>query len=379
MPSPTIESLDLEIARLGIALEPTGDANDIEGVLNPASTRTRAGGLLLYPRAVARGNVSRIGLFEAVPPVPGAGVAAPAAFASLGFALEPTEASERRSVPGGYGCEDPRVTFVPVLDEYVMAYTAFGPDGPRIAIALSDDGYSWSRLGLVDFSAPGLPHGDDKDAAFFPEPVLSPDGVLSIAFYHRPMLHVSAVDGRGAVPIILAMPASARESTRIAYVPLDAVLADRRNLLKVRESVVVLEPGETWGRIKNGGGTPPVRIDEGWFSFFHGVDALYDADGLITGMRYSAGVVIHDLERPDRVLYRSPEPAFSPQTADELRGVVGNVVFPTAIDVRPGAAPRDFDVYYGMADSRIGIVRVRLGASRPAAAAASGGAAETAA
>jgi predicted GH43/DUF377 family glycosyl hydrolase len=191
------------------------------------------------------------------------------------------------------------------------------------------------------------------------------------------MLHVSAVDGRGAVPIILAMPASARESTRIAYVPLDAALADRRNLLKVRESVVVLEPGETWGRIKNGGGTPPVRIDEGWFSFFHGVDALYDADGLITGMRYSAGVVIHDIERPDRVLYRSPEPAFSPQTADELRGVVNNVVFPTAIDVRPDAAPRDFDVYYGMADARIGIARVRLGASRPAA--ASGGAAETAA
>jgi predicted GH43/DUF377 family glycosyl hydrolase len=353
----TLASLETHVTRLGIALEPDGSAAEIEGVLNPASTRSRDGALLLYPRTVARGNVSRVGLYEA------RGSNGTPAFASLGFALEPREPSEIRSAPGGYGCEDPRVTFVPALDVYVMAYTAFGPSGPRIALALSDDGYSWERLGLVDFSAPGLPRGDDKDAAFFPEPVISPAGVPSFAFYHRPMLHVSAVDGRGAVPIILAMPRDARECTRIAYVPYDAVMRDRRNLLKVAESALVLEAGETWGRIKNGGGTPPVRIDEGWLSFFHGVDANYDADGTCTGLRYSAGIVIHDRERPHHVLYRSPTPELAPETPDELRGMVNNVVFPTAIDVRPGAAARDYDVYYGMADSRIGLARVRLGES----------------
>jgi predicted GH43/DUF377 family glycosyl hydrolase len=348
--------LDTRIKRLGIAVESNGEPAEIEGVLNPAAARSRAGTLLLYARAVARGNVSRVEILE------GSGSESPT-FKRIGFALEPEAPYELRSEPGGQGCEDPRVTFIPVLDAYVMAYTAFGPAGPRIAVALSADGYVWQRLGLVDFSAPGLPHGDDKDAAFFPEPVISPAGVRSLAFYHRPMLHVSAVDGRAAVPIILGMNPRERESTRIAYVPLEAVLSDRRNLLRVAESVLVLEPGPLWGRVKNGGGTPPVRIEEGWLSFFHGVDGLYDAAGNVTGMRYSAGIVVHDSERPHRVLYRSPEPAFVPETPDELRGMVHNVVFPTGIDASPGAGPRDFDVYYGMADSKIGRLRVELGAS----------------
>jgi predicted GH43/DUF377 family glycosyl hydrolase len=369
MQSQTIESLETQITRLGVALESSGAAADLEGVLNPASARSRDGALLLYPRSVALGNVSRIEIYE------GEGSGHRPTFKRLGFALEPREPSEMRSQRGGYGCEDPRVTFVPLLDSYVMAYTAFGPEGPRIALALSHDAYVWERLGLVDFSAPGLPHGDDKDAAFFPEPVLSPSGVLSFAFYHRPMLHVPAINSCAAAPIILALPPANRESTRIAYVPLEAVLRDRRNLLKVAESVLVLGVGESWGQIKNGAGTPPIRIEEGWFSFFHGVDALYDPNGRCTGMRYSAGIVIHDAERPDRVLYRSPEPAFHPETSDELRGMVNNVVFPTAIDVHPGASPRNYDVYYGMADSRIGVVRVHLGASERSAR----GATETAA
>lgn len=353
----TLASLETQITRLGIALEPNGDASEIEGVLNPGSARSRDGKLLLYPRAVAAGNTSRIGLVEA------SGSPDAPTFTRIGFALEPQETYEIRDVPGGNGCEDPRVTFVPLLDAYVMCYTAFGPSGPRIAFALSNDGYAWTRLGLADFSAPGLPNGDDKDAAFFPEPVISPRGVPSLAFYHRPMNHVSAIDACAALPIILAIPARDRESTRVAYVPLDAVLHDRGNLVRVAESALVLEPAHDWGRVKNGGGTPPVRIDEGWLSFFHGVDAQYDAAGKCSGMRYSAGIVIHDFERPHLVRYRSPAPVFAPETVDERRGMVNNVVFPTAIDARPGARPREFDVYYGMADSRVGRIAFALGAS----------------
>ncbi|GAC1302782.1 MAG: glycoside hydrolase family 130 protein [Vulcanimicrobiaceae bacterium] len=353
----TLASLETHVTRLGIVLEPSGDPLEVEGVLNPATARSRDGKLLVYPRVVARGNASRVGLVEA-----GGSPDAPI-FARIGYALEPSEDYELRTQRGGYGCEDPRVTFVPVLDRYVMCYTAYGPLGPRIAVALSVDGYVWERLGLANFSAPGLPNGDDKDAAFFPEPVISPRGVPSLAFYHRPMLHVSAVDSCAAIPIILGMPPRDRECTRIAYVPLDPVLADRRALLEVAESALVLEPGAAWGRIKNGGGTPPVRVEEGWLSFFHGVDGHYDEGGTCRGMRYSAGIVVHDAQRPDVVRYRSDRPVFSPETADERRGVVNNVVFPTGIDVRPGAGPREFDVYYGMADSRVGRIEVRLGAS----------------
>jgi predicted GH43/DUF377 family glycosyl hydrolase len=353
---------DARVTRLGVAVEPSDDPSEIEGVLNPASARTRDGKLLLYPRSVSAGNVSRISILE------GAESGSAVSFVRAGFALEPVSPSEIRDVPGGYGCEDPRITFVPLLDAYVMAYTAFGPSGPRIALALSNDGYAWKRLGLVDFSAPGLPHGDDKDAAFFPEPVISPAGVPSFAMYHRPMIHGSAVDARAAIPIILGIPPRDRESTRIAYIPVEPALADRSELLKVAESVIVLEPGDGWGRIKNGGGTPPIRIAEGWFSMFHGVDPDYDAAGASTGMRYSAGFVIHDIERPDRVLYRSHAPVLAPETPDERRGMVNHVVFPTAIDSRSGASARDYDVYYGMADSRIGRIRVELGASEREAA-----------
>jgi predicted GH43/DUF377 family glycosyl hydrolase len=240
-----------------------------------------------------------------------------------------------------------------------MAYTGFGPVGPRIAIALSKDGLQWERLGLMHFGGPGMSDGDDKDGAFFPEPVLSPSGVRSLALYHRPMLHLSAVDGRAAIPMIERMPFHDRESIRIAYVPLEPVLRDRRNLLNVAESVLSLSPNNDWGPIKIGGGTPPVRIAEGWMSLYHGVD-LIDNSGSKPKFRYSAGVIVHDYEEPHRLLYRSPKPVLVPESERERTGIVDNVVFPTGIDVRTDLGDRVFDVYYGMADYSIGAARMTL-------------------
>ena len=337
------------ITRLGIVLSPDGDPAEMEGVLNPASALARDGTLLLYPRAVAEGNVSRVALCR------GIRSGDDISFERLGYALEPQAPYELRTAPGGMGCEDPRVTFVPVLDRYVMAYTAFGPAGPRIAIALSDDGYDWQRLGLMRF-APGLPSGDDKDGAFFPEPVISPAGVRSLAIYHRPMLRLSTLDGRGAIPTLLELPPEERESTCIGYIPLDPVLRDIDNLLNLDESALVLPPDSPWCRLKTGGGTPPVRIEEGWFSLFHGVDAIDEGNGRYK-TRYSAGFVVHDAERPHIVKYRSHTPVMVPEGVDELHGIVGNVVFPTAIDVR---GDRLYEFYYGMADARIGRARLQL-------------------
>lgn len=350
MNASAISQFDASITRLGVVMAPDGSPTEVEGVLNPGCVRARDGALLLYPRVVGAGNTSRIGVARGIER------SDDVQFERLNFALEPSAPYEMRGPnSGGLGCEDPRVTYIPVLDRYVMVYTAFGAEGPRIAIALSRDGYSWERLGLVDFSLPGLPHGDDKDGMFFPEPVRSPAGVLSLALYHRPMLKLSTANGRAAVPTILDLPPEQRESTRIAYVPLEAVLSDLANLLRVHESVLVLAPEEAWGRIKTGGGTPPVRIAEGWFSMYHAVDAV-EHNGKYS-MIYSAGYVIHDIERPDRVLFRSQTPAMAPEGIDETRGIVNNVVFPTGIDVR---ADRSFDIYYGMADAKIGRARLDL-------------------
>jgi predicted GH43/DUF377 family glycosyl hydrolase len=345
-----IAHFDATVRRLGTVLEPDGSPNEAEGVLNPACVRARTGELLLYPRSVAAGNISRVGIAR------NTGSGRDVKFERLGYALEPREPYEVRTADtGGMGCEDPRVTFVPVLDRFVMVYTAFGPDGPRMAMALSTDGYAWERIGRVDFAANGLVSGDDKDGMFFPEPVRSPSGVLSLAFYHRPMKKLSTMNGHAAIPMLLEMPPGDRECTCIAYVPLDAALADVRNLLLPHESATVLAPDGPWGRLKTGGGTPPVRIAEGWFSLYHAVDAV--DTGQRWAMVYSAGIVIHDIERPHIVRYRSEMPVLTPEHPDELRGVVNNVVFPTGIDV---IADRTFDIYYGMADARIGRASIEL-------------------
>ena len=44
------------------------------------------------------------------------------------------------------GVEDPRITWIAVLGLYVMTFVAFGPPGPRPAIALSEDLIAWRRL-----------------------------------------------------------------------------------------------------------------------------------------------------------------------------------------------------------------------------------------
>ena len=63
-------------------------------------------------------------------------------------------------------------------------------------------------------------------------------------------------------------------------------------------------------------------------------------------------------EHPRLIRYRSPEPVLTPESPQERRGTVANVVFPTGIDRRDDLGlPNRFDVYYGMADDRIGVAR----------------------
>jgi len=52
-----------QLQRLGVVMEPEpGNPMEAEGVSNPASARGRDGQFYLFPRLVARGNYSRIGI-----------------------------------------------------------------------------------------------------------------------------------------------------------------------------------------------------------------------------------------------------------------------------------------------------------------------------
>jgi predicted GH43/DUF377 family glycosyl hydrolase len=71
--------------------------------------------------------------------------------------------------------------------------------------------------------------------------------------------------------------------------------------------------------------------------------------------------MILSAKHPRDVLYRSAEPILKPTLPQERIGTIGNVVFPTGIDRRDDlGAPDRFDVYYGMADNRIGVARLDL-------------------
>jgi len=137
--------------RLGVVMEPDpADPREAMGVCNPGCARGPDGALYLFPRLVAAGNYSRVGLarvrFDGD---------RPAGVERLGIALEPEAQWERHR--GGGGVEDPRVTWVSALGRYVMTYTGWGPLGPRIALATSADLEHWERLGPVGFVFdPGL-------------------------------------------------------------------------------------------------------------------------------------------------------------------------------------------------------------------------------
>jgi beta-1,2-mannobiose phosphorylase / 1,2-beta-oligomannan phosphorylase len=340
----------MEFERLGLVLKPDDAVDERLGVLNPACTRLPGGMLQLYPRMVAPGNISRIGSFRAREGEDGHLTIEP-----CGFALVPEAPYELRDQADGHGCEDPRVTFVEAIGRYVMAYVAFGPRGPEVASAVSSDGLEWQRIGLMHFQGDDATFAD-KDAAFFPEPVMSPSGVESLAFYHRPTLQIQVAPGESALSILEALPDEQREAIAIGYVPLDAVRADISALTSVAETHRLTLPPATWGTIKVGCGTPPVRVAEGWLSVIHGVDEVVNP-GEPTALRYCAGVIVHDPQRLDRILYRSHEPLFVPEGLGEIQGTVGHVVFPTGID-RLGE--REFDIYYGMADFEIGRGRLVL-------------------
>src|SRR5471032_3202761 len=124
----------LDLRRTEMLMQPVpGNPQEIEGVLNPAAARGPDGQLYLFPRLVARGNYSRIGIAR----VNFNGAGDPVGVERLGIALEPEVEYERRS-DGRGGCEDPRITFIEPLQRYVMTYTAFSPRGPRIALAISE-------------------------------------------------------------------------------------------------------------------------------------------------------------------------------------------------------------------------------------------------
>jgi beta-1,2-mannobiose phosphorylase / 1,2-beta-oligomannan phosphorylase len=353
---------NFKLTRVGTIMEPkAGDPNEVEGVLNPAVVRAKDGQLYLFPRLVARGNYSRIGIARVLFDATGD----PMWVERMGFVLEP-EADYELSEQGG-GCEDPRISYVEPLRHYVMTYTALSRRGPRIAIAISDDLLHWRRLGLATFHPyDGIAFDgvDDKDASVFPMLIPAPSGEPALALVHRPLFPGTRPEEKACQPASCSMDIH-RESIWISYSRVTATGEnDRLNEFFAHHRLACPEAG--WERLKICGGAPPVLCRHGWLMIYHGVHDIPGPALAGRKMCYSAGLMVLAKENPNRIIYRSPEPVLVPEGLQELHGTIDNVVFPTGVDRRDDlGTPNRFDVYYGMADDRIGVARLEVPATLP--------------
>ena len=201
------------------------------------------------------------------------------------------------------GIEDPRITYIKEDDLYYITYTATEIKGrniiPRIALSSTKDFNQFQSHGII------LPSPEDafnKDAVIFPEKIDD-----EYAMLHR----------RGG------------KNIWIAYSKDLVHWYNHKEVMHVREGY--------WDNLKLGAGAPPIKTDEGWLLFYHGVDK---------SMVYRAGAAMLDLKNPSKVLSRTDGSILEPREKYEREGVVNSVVFPCgAIKNKKG-----YHLYYGGGD-----------------------------
>lgn len=219
----------------------------------------------------------------------------------------PSLMSDPRNGEELWGFEDPRITWVPELEKFAIAFTAFGRGGPGVALALTTDFRSYERLGLVM-------QPDDKDAALLPRRI---DG--RFALLHRPIADSGA-------HVWMSFSEDLRH------------WGDHRLVLPARK-------GGWWDANRVGLSPPLIETDRGWLMLYHGVRRT--ASGAI----YRLGVALLDAARPDLCIARGDSWVFGPEEIYEREGDVGNVVFPCGYTLH-GDVLR---IYYGAADTSIGL------------------------
>ncbi len=227
------------------------------------------------------------------------------------LAPDDTRASER------WGFEDPRAVWVEELGRFVITCTAYGPAGPAVFLATTEDFRSVERYGIVR-------HPEDKNAALLP---------------HR-------IDGRW---VLLHRP-----KTQFGGAHGEILLSRSDDLVNWSAPEQVLQPraGAWWDSLRIGLGPPPLRTEHGWLLFYHGVKDT------VAGDVYRIGLALLDLDEPTRILHRLPGWVIAPLAPYERTGDVPNVVFPCGLLHDP--ASDELRLYYGAADSSICLASASL-------------------
>ena len=201
--------------------------------------------------------------------------------------LAPVEGVESEE----WGFEDPRVVWIPELGRWTITCTSYGPPGPAVYLALTDDFRTVDRHGVIKGA-------DDKNAALLPERI----GGKWILF-HRPS-HEAAAGSSGEIAL-------SRSDDLMSWSAPELVLAPRE--------------GAWWDSRRVGIGPPPLRTDDGWLIIYHGVKDT------IAGGLYRVGLALAALDEPARITHRLPEWILGPHAAYERVGDVGNAIFPCGL------------------------------------------------
>lgn len=207
-----------------------------------------------------------------------------------------------------FGIEDPRITFLD--NKYYIAYTAVKSPIPigdvefHIGIASTIDFRTFTRHGTV------INEYRDKDGVLFPEKI------------------------NGRYVMIHRAPEP------------DMWIAYSKDLKNWTDHTKFFAPIEnTWQDFKVGAGAPPIKTDQGWLEFYHGVDKK---------LHYSLGVMLLDLEEPSKIISRLDDPILAPEEDYEIHGDVPNVCFTCGVVEKENK----YFVYYGGADKVIGVATI---------------------
>lgn len=102
---------------------------------------------------------------------------------------------------------------------------------------------------------------------------------------------------------------------------------------------------------KIGPGAPPVKTSEGWLCAIHAVEKVEEtlyAWHPNWHKIYYAGLMLLDLEDPNKVLSVSEKPLLVPETLYEKEGMIGSVIFPGGMILEDSG---EVKIYYGAADT----------------------------